>query len=156
MVELRWETDIHASIERVFSLLSELRDYGRWLPTSRSYRGTTTLSDGPIAKGTTYVEQAPLGIRHGTVTEFDRPTRLNFEQPMTMNPPILGTIDIRVFHTLTPGDGCVRLQRTVQISPRGPIGLAMPLAIRTFRNENDRIMKNLKSFAETAEPQTPA
>jgi hypothetical protein len=69
---LRWETEISASAEGVFSLLAELRDYDRWLPRSTAFNGTTQISEGPIAEGTTYIEPGPFGTRNGKVTKFDR------------------------------------------------------------------------------------
>jgi uncharacterized protein YndB with AHSA1/START domain len=148
VIELRWETEIRASAERVFSLLVELRDYDHWLPRSASFRGTIEISQGPIAVGTTYVEPGPLGTRYGRLTELVRPMRLNFEQPMTMKPRALGEIGIQLFHTLTPDAGSVRLLRVLELSPRGPVSLVMPVAVRLFRSENDRMMMALKDFAE--------
>jgi hypothetical protein len=92
---------------REFSLLAGLRNNDRWLPRSTAFNGATKISEGPIAVGTTYIEPGPLGTRYGKVTELDRPTRLNFEQPMTMKPRVLGVIGIRLFHTLAPGAGSV-------------------------------------------------
>src|SRR5271154_3342703 len=119
MIELHWEADIRASAERVFSLLAELRDYDRWLPRSSAFNGTNAISDGPIGVGTTYIEPGPLGVRHGKVTEFSPPTRLSFEQPMTMKLPALGVIGIRLFHRLTPGADHVHLLRALQLEAHG-------------------------------------
>lgn len=101
MVTLKFEADIAASAERVFALLADLRGYDRWLPGSRAFHGTVAISGGPIAVGTTYVEPGPLGTRHGLVTEMDRPTRLTFEQPMTLKPRFTGVIGIKLVHRLT-------------------------------------------------------
>ncbi len=60
MVELRFETDVGASADDVFSLLADLRGYDPWLPRSSAFHGTSTISDGPIGVGTTYVEPGPL------------------------------------------------------------------------------------------------
>ncbi len=148
MIELLWETDIRASAEQVFSLLAELRDYDRWLPRSSAFKGTTDISDGPIAAGTTYVESAPLGTRYGKVTMFERPTQLNFEQPMTMKPRVLGVLEIRLFHTLTPGEAGVHLVRRAQLSTSGPMKFAMPIVLRSVRSETERMLRALKTFAE--------
>jgi uncharacterized protein YndB with AHSA1/START domain len=150
MIELRWEADIRASAERVFSLLAELRDIERWLPRSSAFHGTAKISDGPIGVGTTYVEPGPLGVRHGRVTEFAPPSRLSFEQPMTLKPPALGVIGIRLSHTLTPGVETVHLLRKLQLEPHGPVKLFAPLVALAFRAENARMMKTLKAFAEKA------
>lgn len=148
MVELSFETDILASTERVFSLLVELRDYDRWLPRSSAFHGTSKISDGPIKVGTTYVEPGPLGTRHGIVTRLIPPTHLDFEQPMTLRPRVFGMIGIKLFHRLTPEGDHVHVFRRLELSPEGPIRLAMPLVISSFRSENERMMKALKTFAE--------
>ena len=148
MVELKFEVEIGASAELVFSLLADLRDYDRWLPRSSAFHGTARISDGPIAVGTTYIEPGPLGTRHGVLTEMVHPTRLAFEQPMTLKPRIMGVIGIRLSHTLTPSGPSVHLKRELQLSPRGPIRLAMPLVVPMFRAENDRMMHTLKAYAE--------
>jgi uncharacterized protein YndB with AHSA1/START domain len=152
MIELRFEADIRASAERVFSLLIDLRNYDRWLPRSSAFHGTTKISDGPIEVGTRYVEPAPLGTRQGVVTGAVRPTLLNFEQPMTLRPRVLGVIGIRLFHTLTPAADSVHVLRRLELAPRGPVALVMPLVTNPFRAENERMMKALKAFAESGNP----
>jgi hypothetical protein len=131
----------------VFSILADLRKYDSWLPGSAAFHGTTKIADGPIAVGTTYVEPGPFGIRHGAVTDLSWPTQLNFEQPMTLKPRVLGVIGIKLFHTLTPGTGCVHLLRRLELSPRGPVRLMMPIVTKAFRIENERMMRILKTFA---------
>ena len=151
MIALHWETEIRAGAERVFALLAGLRDYDRWLPSSSAFRGTSSISAGPIGVGTTYVEPGPLGIRHGRVTEFVPPKRLAFEQPMTLRPNAMGLIDIRLLMNLTPGADGVRVRRELQLDPQGPVKLIMPLVLRAFRAENERMMRVLKDYAERAQ-----
>jgi hypothetical protein len=149
MVELTFEADIGASAERVYSLLARLRDYDQWLPRSAAFYGTVMISEGPIAVGTTYVEPGPLGTRNGIVTEMDPPAQLAFEQPMTMKPRWVGVIGIKLYHVLTPRGLGVHVRRTLHLSPSGPIKFAMPIVVRLFRAENVRMMKTLKSYAES-------
>ena len=82
MVDLKFEADILASADRVFSLLADLRDYDRWLPASAAFRGTVRISDGPIAVGTTYLEPGPFGTRRGVVTAMDLPSLDEFVRSM--------------------------------------------------------------------------
>lgn len=149
-IELRFEADIRASADRVFSLLVELRDYDRWLPPSTAFHGTSTISDGPIAVGTTYVEPGPMGVRHGVVTRLVRPVALDFEQPMTLRPRFLGVLGIKLFHTLTPSADSVHLLRRLELAPRGPIALLMGPVTKAFRHENERMLATLKAAAESA------
>jgi len=149
MIEMQFEADIRASAEQVFSLLAELRDYDRWLPRSTAFKGTIEISEGPIGVGTTYTEPGPLGVRNGKLTEFVAPTRLSFEQPMTMKPRVLGVVGIRLSHTLTlTSNNSVHVLRALQLTPCGPVRFAAPLIVRAFRIENERMMKCLKAFAE--------
>jgi uncharacterized protein YndB with AHSA1/START domain len=148
MIELEFEADIDATADRVFSLLADLRGYDRWLPGSQAFHGTVGISDGPIAVGTSYVEPGPLGTRHGVITQMDRPTRLAFEQPMTLKPRLAGVIGIRLSHTLTPNGASTHLKRELELSPQGPIKLATPFVVKMFRAENERMMRALKAYAE--------
>ena len=151
MIALHWETEIRGSAERIFALLADLRGYDRWLPGSSAFRGTNSISAGPIGVGTTYVEPGPLGVRHGRVTEFVPPTRLAFEQPMTLRPNAMGVLGIRLFVNLMPGADGVHVRRDLQLDPQGPVKLIMPLVLRAFRAENERMMRVLKDYAERAE-----
>lgn len=155
MIELRFRAEIQASAERVFALLADLNGYDRWLARSWAWRGTSHISPGPIRVGTTYVEPGPFGVRHGRVNAFDPPTRIGFEQPMTPRRRVLGVIGVGLDHTLTPeGDG-VRLLRVLELDPRGPVRVAMPVLIASFRGENARILRALKAFAEAEARLTP-
>jgi uncharacterized protein YndB with AHSA1/START domain len=149
VIELQWETEVRATGEQVFSLLADLRHYNRWLAKSPAFKGTIEISDGPIGVGTTYVEPGPLGTRHGKVTTYLPPSRLDFDQPMTLKPAAVGVIGIEVFHTLSSGADSVRVVRRLRLSPRGPVRFLMPLVLRSFKTENERMMKRLKVFAES-------
>jgi uncharacterized protein YndB with AHSA1/START domain len=152
MIDLHFECDIKASAERVFGLLADLRDYDRWLPASSAFKGTHRISDGAIGVGTTYVEPGPFGVRQGQVTEFSPPTRLSFEQPMTLKLKAFGVIGIQLFHTLTQGAGSVHVHRQLRLEPRGLVRWTMSVIVPAFRAENERMMKALKAYAEGDRP----
>jgi hypothetical protein len=99
--------------------------------------------------GTTYVERGPTGVRRGKVTGFVSPTRVAFEQPMTMKPAAVGPVAIRLGHTLTPAKGSVHLRRTVHRSLSRPVRFARPIVKRQFVVENERMMSALRAFAES-------
>jgi len=146
MVQLEFEADIPAAAETVFDTVVDLRGYGRWLGSSSAYPGTTEISTDPIATGTTYVERGPSGVRHGTVTELDRPARVTFHQPMTMRPRLLGVIDIRVTYTLAPTPEGVHLTRVVTLGIGWPLRLLQPVVVRQIRGESRRTMDALAAF----------
>ncbi len=149
MIELRLQTEVHSTAETVFDALADLRAYDRWLARSASFPGITDISPGPIAAGTTFVESEPNGVRHGTVTELQSPTRIAFHQPMTMKRRALGTVDIDVGYTLTAKGASVHVDRLVHLGLPWPLKAVRPLVVRKFHREGQRTLLALKSFAET-------
>jgi uncharacterized protein YndB with AHSA1/START domain len=148
MIESHHEIDIQCTADKIFDVIVDLRGYDRWLTPSTAYAGTTEVSSDPITAGTTYVEAGPNGVRHGTITELQPPTRVTFHQPMTMKPRPLGIIDIHVRYALTPTAGSVHVGRVVTLSIPWPLKLIQPLVARQFRSEGERTMLALKTFAE--------
>jgi uncharacterized protein YndB with AHSA1/START domain len=148
MIEVRVEADIRASAETIFAAIVDFRGYDRWLPGSMVFKGITDISSDPVALGTTWAEPGPNGVRHGTVTEFEPPTRVTFHAPMTLKPRFLGMIDITVRLTLAPTEGSVHVIRVVTIGIPWPLKLVQPFVVRQFRVESGRAMRALKVFAE--------
>ncbi len=102
MVELPAAADIRCSAETIFELIIDFPGQARWLTKSSAFHGTNEVSSGPVGLGTTYTEPGPFGVRHGEVTEFERPTKVTFHQPMTLKLHS-GTLDVTVRYTLTGG-----------------------------------------------------
>ena len=149
MAQIRQEAEIVASAEKIFAAIVDLRGYERWLPTSNVFEGITEISSDPVALGTTWAEPGPNGVRHGTVTEFDSPTRVTFHQPMTMRPRFLGVIDITVSISLTPSTESVHVRRVVTFRVPWPLKLVQPFVVRQFGMESGRTLAALKTFAES-------
>src|SRR5207302_9689588 len=139
--------DVHCPADALFDTIVDLRGYGRWLTPSTAYAGTTDISPEPVAAGTTYVESVRTGVRQGTVTEFEPPTRVTFHQPMTLTPRLLGVIDILVRYTLTPAADSVHVSRDVTLSIPLALKPMQPYVVRQFRREGARTLSALKAFA---------
>lgn len=150
MTELRFEADIRATPEAVFDAVVDLRGYGRWLPNSKAYPGTTEVSDGPVGLGTSYTESAASGVRHGEITVFERPTRVTFRQPMTMKPALLGVIDIEVAYSFVPTPDGTHVERMVTMKLPAALVLARPIVVGQFRAEIERTMAALKTHLEAS------
>jgi uncharacterized protein YndB with AHSA1/START domain len=148
MLQIRQEAEIDAPTEKIFAAIVDLRGYERWLARSEVFEGITDISSDPIAVGTTWSEPGPNGVRHGTVTAFEAPTRVTFHQPMTMSPRLLGVIDITVSVTLTPTAASVVVRRVVTIGIPWPLRVVQPFVVRQFRVEGGRTLLALKRFAE--------
>jgi hypothetical protein len=101
-----------------------------------------------VVLGTTYREPGPFGVRNGTVTEFERPVKITFQQPMTMRLHA-GTVDVTLRYTLTPGPGSTHVARVVTIAVPGPLTVIQPVLVRAFRAESGRTLLALKAYADT-------
>ena len=97
--------------------------------------------------GTTYREPGPFGVRNGTVTEFEPPTKITFHQPMTLKLRS-GTIDVAVRYTLTPKPGSTYVKRVCTIGVPAHLRLFQPLVAREFRLESARPLLALKAHAD--------
>ncbi len=149
VVELPAEADIGCPAEVIFDLIVDLDGQGRWLGKSSAFRGTVGLSENPAKLGTTYREPGPLGVRNGTVTEYDRPTKVTFHQPMTLKMG-LGVVDITMRYTLDPAAGGVtHVRRSVAVAVPSRLRLLQPMVVKATRHESGRTLAALKTYAET-------
>ena len=153
MIELRSEADIDCSADRIFDLVIDFAGQNRWLTTSSAFHGTHEISSNPVTLGTTYREPGPFGVRNGSVTEFERPARITFHQPMTLKFGF-GTIDVTVRYALTPGGGTTHVDRVVNLGIPWPLKLFQPLVVEQFRAESARTLRALKGYADQLGSQT--
>jgi len=150
MTDLELETDIACPAEQVFDLITDFGGQDRWLAQSSSFRGTTLLSPGPVALGTRYRESEPFGVRNGTVTEFERPAKVTFHQPMTIRLHA-GTVDVTVRYTLAPTAGSTEsthVTRVVTLRIPWSLKLFQPVLVSAFRKESSRTLLALKAYAD--------
>jgi hypothetical protein len=61
---------IEGSPEAIFDLIADMPNYGRRLPGSEAFGGTTEVSPYPVRLGTTYLDAGPAGQRPGSVTDM--------------------------------------------------------------------------------------
>jgi hypothetical protein len=153
MIEIPSEADIQCSAEKIFDLIIDFRGQDRWLTPSSAFHGTSDMSSNPVSLGTTYREPGPFGVRNGTVTEFERPTKITFHQPMTIKLH-LGIVDVVMRYTLTPGAGSTHIKRVVTLGIPWSLKLVQPLLVRSFRVESGRTLLALKAYADKL-PQPP-
>ena len=145
--EIPAQADIGCPADTIFDLIADFKGQDRWLTTSSAFRGTTAISSDPVVLGTTYTEPGPFGVRHGTVTEFERPAKITFHQPMTMRLQA-GTVDITLRYTLTPAGGSTHVTRVVTIDIPWSLKVFQPVIIRAFRVEGGRTLLALKAYAD--------
>jgi hypothetical protein len=147
MIRLPSEADISCSAERIFDLIVDFRGQDRWLGRSSAFRGTVDISANPVTLGTTYREPGPFGVRNGTVTELERPTKITFHQPMSMILR-LGIIDVLLRYTLSPQGASTHVHRVVTLNIPWSLRLLQPVVVRQFRTESTRTLLALKAYAD--------
>ena len=147
MTEIRFETDMQCPADKIFDVIIDFRGQDRWLTKTAAFRGTSNISSSPVTLGATYREPSPFGARHGTVTEFERPTKITFHQPMAMALHS-GTVDVTVRYTLAPRGQSTQVQRVVTLGIPWPLKLLQPLLMRKWRAEQRRTLLALKAYAD--------
>jgi hypothetical protein len=145
--EIPSEADIQCPAEKIFDMIIDFRGQDRWLTESSAFHGTSEISSNPVTLGTTYREPGPFGVRNGTVTEFERPARVTFHQPMTMRLHA-GTIDVTLRYMLTTGEESTRVKRVVTLGVPWSLKFLQPLVVRAFRAESARTLLALKAYAD--------
>jgi carbon monoxide dehydrogenase subunit G len=146
---------IEGSPETIFDLIADMPNYGRWLPGSDAFGGTTEVSPYPVRLGTTYLDAGPAGERPGSVTGFDRPTSIAFHHTMLIKRgPLIANVDVHIRCTLEPDAGATTVTRVLDLTVAipGPLRLAEPLVASAFRKENARILAELKRYVEAQRP----
>lgn len=147
MLEMPSEADVHCSAETIFDLITDFQSQDRWLTKSSAFHGTNDISSNPVTLGTSYREPGPFGVRNGRVTEFVRPTKITFYQPMSLRLHS-GTVDVTVRYTLTAGAGSTNVRRVVTIAIPWHLKLLQPVLVREFRVESARTLLALKAYAD--------
>jgi uncharacterized protein YndB with AHSA1/START domain len=147
----RFTARIKGSREVIFDLIADMPNYGRWLPGSQAFGGTTEVSPYPVRLGTTYLDAGPAGQRPGSVTAYDPPKHIAFHHTMLLKKgPLAANVEVQVRYTLEPiEDGTFILREldlTIQIP--GLLKIAEPLILYAFRKENVRILEELKRYVE--------
>jgi hypothetical protein len=143
---------IKGSPEVIFDLVADMPNYGRWLPGSQSFGATTHVSPYPVCLGTTYLDGGPLGVRPGSVTDYDRPKSIGFHQTMLVKQgPLTADCDIHIHVTFEPQESGTRVVRTLDLTIQIPglMRVADPLVVSSFRKENARLLTELKRYVES-------
>ena len=149
MPSLRFTADINGPRETIFDLIADLAHYDRWLSRSRVFGGVTQVSSTSPDVGTTYAD----GPMRGSITEFNPPERIAFEQSMPVKALLLaGKLDMRVRYTLEAmgSDGqATHVIREVSFNLQGILGAARPLVASTVRRESGRLLEMMKRYVES-------
>jgi len=147
----RFAARIEGSPETIFGLIADMPNYGRWLPGSEAFGGTTEVSPYPVRFGTTYLDAGPTDQRLGSVTGYDPPKYIAFRHTMLLKRgPLTANIEVHIRYTLDPVERatCVIRHLDLTIQVPGLLKVAEPFVVSAFRKENVRIPAELKRYVE--------
>lgn len=146
MPTLQFTIAIESPRGTVFDLIADLAHYDRWLPGSKVFGGMTQVSSTPPGVGTTYAD----GTMRGSITEFNAPERVTFEQSMPIKMLLLtGKLDVCVCYTLETVGQATQVKRDVTFDLRGILKMAQPLVAATIRRESGRLLQIMKRYVES-------
>ena len=147
-----YTSSIQAPAELLFRLLSDLPNYGDWLPGSAAYGKTADVEPYPVQRGSRYHDGKPGEPGKdwwGTVTGFQPPGSVDFQHTIHVR-QLAATIDVHIHYSLEQQDGETVVSRWLVLDVRMPLVFRplRPLVTVSFDKENLRTMAALKQYAE--------
>ena len=147
-----YSTTVAAPPELLFRLLSDLPNYGDWLPGSGQFGRTTDVEPYPVRQGTRYHDGKPDEPGKdwwGTVTGFQPPGSVDFHHTIHVS-QLRATVDVHIHYSLAAEDGRTQVTRWLVLDVAMPVVLRSLRALITsaFDKENVRTMAALKQYAE--------
>jgi Polyketide cyclase / dehydrase and lipid transport len=136
----------------LFELLSDMPNYGRWLPGSTAFAQTTDVEPYPVQRGSRYHDGKPGEPGKdwwGTVTGFQPPGSLDFHHTIHVS-QLKATVEVHIHYSFEPEHGGTQVIRWLVLDITMPIVFRplRPLVIRSFNSENVRTMAAVKKYAE--------
>ena len=147
-----YSATVAAPPEVLFRLLSDLPNYGDWLPGSGQFGHTTDVEPYPVRLGTRYHDGKPDEPGKdwwGTVTGFQPPGSVDFHHTIHVS-QVRATVDVHIHYSLEAEDDHTRVTRWLVLDVTMPAVLRplRPLITSAFDKENVRTMAALKQYAE--------
>jgi uncharacterized protein YndB with AHSA1/START domain len=147
--ELHFTKSINVPPETIFNLLIDLEHYNQWLSPSALYGSVAKISENPVKLGSTYIDKGTSSLMKGSVTEYEPPRTLTFEQSQQTKLLIFNiTVNIRIRYTLDAIATGTQLTRDVSVDIQGIPNFMKSIVINQIRNENERILAKMKAYLE--------
>jgi hypothetical protein len=147
-----YKTNISSPPAVLFELLSDLPNYGRWLPRSAAYAETTEVTPYPVQLGSRYQDGKPAEPGRnwwGSVIGFQPPGSIDFHQVIHVG-QLRATAEVHIHYSIErDGPGTlVNRWLLLDITMPGLLRPLRPLMTARFEKENARMMDALKAYAE--------
>jgi Polyketide cyclase / dehydrase and lipid transport len=142
---------VGAAPEVVFDLLADMPNYGRWLPGSEQFAGTTDVEPYPVRLGSRYRDGRPGEAGKewlGSVVGFRRPGSIDFHHTIKVR-QLNATIDVHIHYSFEEDGVSTAVTRWLVLDVTMPIALRplRPAITARFDKENRRTMAAVKQYA---------
>jgi hypothetical protein len=147
-----YTVDIAAPAAGLFGLITDMPNYGRWLPGSAAFGQTTDVEPYPVTLGSRYHDGKPGEAGKewwGEVTGFQPPGSVDFHHTITVR-QLRATVDTNIHYSFEPATAGTRVTRWLVLSIDMPLFFRplRPLIIRSYDTENLRTLAALAEYAE--------
>jgi hypothetical protein len=147
-----YTSKVAASPDLLFGLLSDMPNYGRWLPPSGQFADTTDVEPYPVQLGSRYHDGKPGEPGKdwwGTVTGFQRPGSIDFHHTIRVH-QLRATVDVHIHYSFEPEQAATVVTRWLVLDFRMPVLFRplRPLITSSFDKENQRTMAAVRRYAE--------
>ena len=147
-----YSSRVAAPPELLFRLLSDMPNYGDWLPGSGQFGRTTDVEPYPVRLGSRYHDGKPGEPGKdwwGTVTGFQPPGSVDFHHTIHVS-QLRATVDVHIHYSLELDGDATRVTRWLVLDITMPILLRplRPLITASFDKENLRTMAALREYAQ--------
>ena len=147
-----YASTIAARPELLFDLLSDMPNYGRWLPPSGQFAATTDVEPYPVRFGSRYHDGKPGQSGKdwwGSVTGFQPPGSVDFHHTIEVR-QLRATVDVHIHYSFEREDRGTLVTRWLVLDFAMPMVFRplRPLITASFNKENLRTMAAVKHYAE--------
>jgi hypothetical protein len=153
-----YSSSVAAAPAILFELLSDMPNYGRWLPASGQFAQTTDVEPYPVQLGSRYHDGKPDEPGKdwwGTVTGFQPPGSLDFHHTIRVS-QLRATVEVHIHYSFEQAGDGTDVTRWLVLDFTMPIVFRplRRLIVKSFDEENVRTMAAVKQYAE-AHPGDP-
>ena len=146
---VRFETriTIDRPIGDVFARLADLDGYGAWMRRTGMFRRSGKTSDGPVGRGTAYVDATRMGSFDGRITGYQPPSQIGFCE--TLRWFGVDLMEARPEYVLEADGDSTIVHHVAEGELFGPMRLMKPVAALLARSERTRTVKALRRSLES-------
>ncbi len=150
MSAVRVEVDevIERPVEQVFERAIDLSHYSDWMPRTGVFKRSSQTSNGPVGLGTTFIDQGRMGTFRGQIVEFERPSRVVFEETLRwFRSPV---VEARLRYEFVPVPEGTAVHHVAESELHGIFRVMRPMVIIIGRGERRRTVRALKKSLESS------